>query len=290
MSESASAMFVSAGYDTLQSITDAKELGRPLFLSGIRKERQGQPNSPRLRLMLDLFDTYGIAATPKSATDNPRIEELTIPREMKRWRLDLSKLPGLLAQGQEMVNHFALEMTKAKQKRPSYQPYATPGLSTEPWRPFYPAHAKAMDTWKVPNGPRKKPSPNDLSCQAWTFYNLRCLLAGNLEGAWAPYGGIAAQMAHIGLILNMAVVENATIAMAYAKQFRGQAAHLARQRTATVDWAHLLAEEDDAIKRNVLRELGHATATMKHVTKQPTVAKTGPFLRQGRQGRQGPKG
>ena len=121
-------------------------------------------------------------------------------------------------------------MTKARQKRPAYRPYVIPDLSKEPWRPFYPAHSKALDSWRTLNGLRKKPSPLGLSFQFWTFYNLRFLLAGDLAGCWAPFGGMSAQLTHLGLILNMAVLENATIAMTYAKQFRDQAAHLARQR------------------------------------------------------------
>ena len=67
----------------------------------------------------------------------------------------------------------------------------------------------------------------------------------------------------------MAILENATIAMTYAKQFREQAAHLARQRTTTIDWVQFLAEEDDVLKKNVLRELGHTTPTIKNVAKNP---------------------
>ena len=80
-------------------------------------------------------------------------------------------------------------MTKARQKRPTYQPYATPDISQEPCRPFYPARTKAIETWKVLISSHKKPSPMDLSFQAWSFYNLRFLLAG----AWlvrGPHSGV----------------------------------------------------------------------------------------------------
>ena len=83
--------------------------------------------------------------------------------------------------------------------------------------------------------------------------------------------------------LNMAIIESATVAMSYAKQFREQAAHLSRQRAATVEWAQFPHMEDGAVKRNVLRELGHATATMKPTAKIPRKEK-GPPSRQGRQG------
>ena len=284
-------MFVSAGYDTLQIIKDMRELGRAFFRQGVRKGRKARPNFPELRLLADLFETYGISSIPKCAPGNPRIEELTIPKEMKTWRLGLSCLSGLLAPGQEMVNHFTLEIAKAKQKRPAYHPYVIPDLSKEPWRPFYPAHAKALESWKALNGSHKKPSPMDLSFQSWVFYNPRFLLAGDLAGCWAPFGGMSAQLTHFGLILNMAVLENATISMAYAKQFREQASHLARQRTTAVDWPQFLDEEDDVLKRNVLRELGHASATMKAVTKkQPrTDPPARAYDKNGRPGQKGKK-
>ena len=68
----------------------------------------------------------------------------------------------------------------------------------------------------------------------------------------------------------MAVLGNATIAMTCAKQFRGQSAHLARQRTTTIDRVQFLAEEDDVLKKNVLRELGQTTTNFKRVAKNPT--------------------
>ena len=186
---------------------------------------------------------------------------------MKRWRLDLAILPGLLAQGQEMVNHFALEMARACQKRPSFHPIATPGISKEPWRSFYAAYAKSLGEWGVLNISHKKPSPMDQIPQAWIFYNKRFLLDGGLVGAWAPFGGISSQLAHLGMILYIAAIGNATIAMNYAKHPREQVAHLELHRGTTVGWAHFISEEDDVIRRNVLRELGHDSATMRQVAK-----------------------
>ena len=101
---------------------------------------------------------------------------------METWQLVLSSLSGLLAPGREMVNFPTLEMAKAKQKRPAYHPYATPGLIKEHWLPCYPARAKALGSWRALGGSHKKPSPMDLICQSFVFYNLRLLLAGDLAG------------------------------------------------------------------------------------------------------------
>ena len=158
-------------------------------------------------------------------------------------------------------------MAKARQKRPAYKPYVAPDLPTDPWMPFYPAHAKALENRRTLNSSHKRHSSLGLSFQMWTFYNFRFLLAGDLAGDWAPFGGISAQLTHLGLLISMAVVENATIAMTYAKFFREQSAHLARLRTTTIDWAHFLSEEDGVINLNVLRELGQLQTARQIPTK-----------------------
>ena len=136
--------------------------------------------------MVDLLDTYGVAEAPKRSIDNPRMGEVAIPKETKRWRSGLSKLPALLSHVQEMANRFAIEMAVDRQKRQSPQPHATPCLSNDRWRSFYPARAMAMVAWGGLRGPRKNPSPTGLSFQAWVFYNLRFLHSVDHAGAWAP--------------------------------------------------------------------------------------------------------
>ena len=141
----------------MQSIKDVQELGRTFSLRGVRESRKSQPNFPGLRLLAGLFGKYGITSTPKSAPRNPRIDVSANPKEMETWRLDLAKLPGLLAPGQEMVNRCTLEMTNDKQKRPTYRPYVIPGLRKEPRRPIYPAHSDSLGSWRVLNGSRENP-------------------------------------------------------------------------------------------------------------------------------------
>ena len=71
--------------------------------------------------------------------------------------------------------------------------------------------------------------------------------------------------------------------MTYSEHFREQASHLAPQRTAAVGWVHFISEEDDVVKRNVLRVLGHASATMKQRNKRPRKPRpnTYPMARKG---------
>ena len=81
--------------------------------------------------------------------------------------------------------------------------------------------------------------------------------------------------------------------MTYAKQFRGQASYLARQRTTAVDWVSFLSEEDDVTKKNFLRELGHTSLTKQPTKKQPPPKREPPtrtYDKGGDKGGRGPKG
>ena len=107
------------------------------------------------------------------------------------------------------------------------------------------------------------------SLQAWALYNLRFIIAGGFSGAWRTFGGISAQLTHFGLILNIAEVENSTIAMGYGENFRLEAAQMARMRADEMEWAKYLSQEDEIIKKNALRDLGHTASTHQHHRKQP---------------------
>ena len=47
---------------------------------------------------------------------------------------------------------------------------------------------------------------------------MRYVLAGDLTGAWSPFGGLEAQMNHIGIVLDLAVTEHAGVALSYDLQ------------------------------------------------------------------------
>ena len=68
------------------------------------------------------------------------------------------------------------------------------------------------------------------------------------------------QLTRLGTPLNMAITENATIAMTYDMKVRTYANELSKFRTRVRDITNFLKEADRRIKRDVLRECG-ATAT-----------------------------
>ena len=262
-------IFVNAGYATLTSVKEMQEKARDFLMQDIRKGNKTGRTPKELRLIIEIFDTYPAPTLLKGTAEHPRFDEIEIPLKMAKWKWSMNNLTGMLAPDQEMTNFFSSEFAKAKLKRPPYIPFVIPDLKEQPWRPFYPAHTRAFENWQKLNSSHKKPTPMDTSFQAWTLYNMRFIISGELTGAWRTFGGISAQWSHFGLILNMAVVENATIAMAYEKNFRLEAAHLARMRADEIDWVKYLSTEDEIIKKNVLRDLGHTTSTF--------LPKKGPF-------------
>ena len=98
---------------------------------------------------------------------------------------------------------------------------------------------------------------------SWLLYLLCFIYAGGLFGAWADFGALSSQMAHLGTVPHMAVLENASVAMLYDQQFRTEREQLERKRPTGVDWVKEHAEVHETVKKNVMRELGYSQAFAK---------------------------
>ena len=77
----------------------------------------------------------------------------------------------------------------------------------------------------------KRPSKLELGFQARIPYNIRSILDGDLASDWETFGGISMQHTHMCPALNLAITENATIAMAYDQEIRTSANELYKFRT-----------------------------------------------------------
>ena len=84
-------------------------------------------------------------------------------------------------------------------------------------------------------------STQKLPFQSYLLYPLRFILAARMVSSWKMFGGISAQINALGAIMNIAVVENAGIAIAYDLALRKFIAQLARRRR--YDFSCLLSEE-----------------------------------------------
>ena len=248
----AAALFVDAGYTSVDCVRQMQEQARQYFLTDLRKGNAERKTLRDLRLIMDLFDLFVI----QKDEEKPKFEEITIPEKLKHWSPSLTNLRGTLLPDQDMCNHFSFELAKGACKKPPIVPFVLGELHKKPWVPQESSHTRALDAWKVLQKSHKRPSNCDLGFQAWITYSLRFILSGDLVSAWKTFGGIALQFTHLGTVLNMAVTENATIAQLYDAKVRTYANELSKFRERDTDIIKLLQEEDQRIKREVLRECG----------------------------------
>ena len=91
--------------------------------------------------------------------------------------------------------------------------------------------------------------------QAFVYYRLRCILAGDLAKAWGKFGGLTAQLNFIGVVLRLAITESPFVAMEYGRVMQQRLAALARDRymgNPGLNFMALLANEQTEVARNIV--------------------------------------
>ena len=210
-------IFSEAGHYRLGNIRRMQDNARTFFIANLRKKNTQADMIKPTHLVLGISQSF--QTTLENAKD-PKIEEAIIPREMKNWTPSLTHLGGLLVPGQDMVNHFTIELTRGQHVAPSYTPSATGDMAAEPWMPKDPVFPRSQGRWEKMQASHKRPSGQPISFQQYMLNYLRLVLAGDLAGAWASFGGLSAQMTHLGTLLAIASTENAMTAMAYDRAVR----------------------------------------------------------------------
>ena len=92
----------------------------------------------------------------KNAKD-PRIEEVLLPREMEKWTSSLAKLTGVLVPGQDVVNHFTIELARRRNEIPAYTHFVAGVLREDLWMPSDPPFVRAHENWKQLQTSHKRP-------------------------------------------------------------------------------------------------------------------------------------
>ena len=220
-------LFVDSGYTAVDSIRQMQETARQYFLTDLRKGDKTRKPLRELRLVIDIFGLFVI----QKDEEKPKYEEITIPEKLKLWSPSITNLLGLLLPDQDACNYFSFELAKGRCETHPIAPFATAEFHKKPWLPTESSHSRAQDVWKTMNKSHKRPSKLELGFQSWVTYNLRFILAGDLASAWKTFGGIAMQLTHMGTVLNLAIAENATIAMAYDAKVRTYANELSEFRS-----------------------------------------------------------
>ena len=253
-------LFVHAGYYSIEDIRLMQENARQFSITDLRKTNTNRKTLKDLRLLLGVFQLFEI----QKDDDKPKYKEITIPEKLKGWNPRFADLRGLLLPDQDTCNFFSFELAKGRCKKPPMVPFVVGDMSLKPWMPNESAHTRAMEGWISLQRTHKRPSSTAVSFQAWISYSLRFILAGDLASAWKTFGGIAAQLSHLGTVLNIATLENATIAMTYDAKVRHHAHELSKMREKDSEIIALLLNEDQRLKRETLRDCGF-TQTFDHV-------------------------
>ena len=173
---------------------------------------------------------------------------------MKNFTWDMSSLASHFLPDQEMANAISLEIARAHNTVPSYDPYVIPQLTEKPWVIPTADHAAAMTRWKNGNKDPKKRARQELSFQCWITYQLRFMITSQLCGALAPFGGIASQFNHLAICLNLAVSYNVATAISYDRLVKDHLHQLARRRDTNFDFPAFLKKENQEFKRRAVDE------------------------------------
>ena len=131
-------------------------------------------------------------------------------------------------------------------------------MPAKPWIPNESAQLRARESWETRHKTHKRPPDLDISAQARVSYSIRFALAGDLASARQTFGGISAQFTRLGAVLNIATIENATIATTYDTKIRTYAGELSEFRGRESEIIALLTNEDRRIKRGTPRGCGFA--------------------------------
>ena len=155
-----------------------------------------------------------LSAKQRANTKDPAYEELVIPRRLAEYSVDRRNLGGFLKPNHPMVNYVSKELAIGKLKIPSYTPYIVPDLADAPWPPSS-EHTTAITRWKGNRQAGRSAVPQLLPLNAWLLYQLRFIFSADLCGAWACFGGVAAQLNHLSVVLHIATVDAIGVALTY---------------------------------------------------------------------------
>ena len=176
---------------------------------------------------------------------------MSIPIALASYSAPLSAIGSLLQPTQEMVNEVSEALAKAEAFPPPYKPYITPDYTAHPWMPRMTLHTSALAKWRARVS--RVPGKQDISFQMWLRHHLRFVFAADLCHAWDPFGGLAAQLSQLAVILSLASTENCSYAMIYHKELVRFLADSARARI-PLDFRNYLSEVKEDICKLIPRD------------------------------------
>ena len=99
-------------------------------------------------------------------------------------------------------------------------------------------------------------SGHPFNMQAFMYYRMRCVLAGDIARAWGKFGGLSGQLNLLGIVLRLAITESPYVSMEYDRITHQRLAALARDRymgnNPGINFFTLLSNEQVEVTRNIV--------------------------------------
>ena len=204
----------------------------------------------------------------KTSEKNIRFTELDIPQDLATFRPNLSTLSASFRPEQEMENWANRQRAISPIKDQPFVPYLIPNLAEAPWLPPTTDRSSARTSWVAFSKQARWPaSPQEISIQFFSLYQIRFLFAGVLCKAFDSFGGLALQLTHLSTVINLSIADSVGVALAYRRLVATKLQEKARQRSAKLsDFAELLRAGDFDLKEQAKREISTAVEKDKRVT------------------------
>ena len=161
---------------------------------------------------------------------------------------------------------------------------AAPDVSSAPWAIAAKEHQAAVTRWRA-SARQAKDLPQSIPTQAWLIYQLRFLIAADLAGAWLGFGGLAAQLNHLAIVMNISIVDSASVALSYdrlVREFLAERARSRREITGDTFFSDFLSVENPASKLRDTAEHPRDVAAPKGAPKEVAKEKKFPETAQPR--------
>ena len=101
---------------------------------------------------------------------------------------------------------------------------------------------------------RRNTGNQDRNLGQFVLYRLRFLLAGDLAGAWADYGGTVAQINHLAVVLDLSITDHPGIAVTYDHRMHRKVHRIAKTRSTRTGYFELLSNLNKEVRTDVIRD------------------------------------
>ena len=166
-----------------------------------------------------------------------------------------------------MANFISLRLARGRKKVPAYAPFGAPEVSAAPRAVTSKEHTAAVARWRGSSRQAKREdNPQSIPTQPWPLYQLGNLIAADLAGAWPGFGGLASELNHLSIAMNISIAESASAALPYGRlirEFLGERARSRREITGPNFPGGFLSVWNPALKLRALAKHPRATAVQK---------------------------